>query len=280
MTRPSQPHAQPKIHEDQRPPLANTKTVEEARKALADHDATCPGDHFQCYGDPAKERARQKWVDDRQPLLSDLELAERTHAATWGSRPIPSMEPTMPTKKTGQEKLATMLIRLDRLIAEGKNRQASCLRSQIRSHCEGHGLAVPALPVNPNPTPGIIQKALKASSQPEATDLEEVLSPRPGEEPKAYAQLERVLGLPEGTVRDAAASANHGPFRESIPMWGQDALRHRAEQMLEDAAALLKQATHSDAEERANAVTALGNLDALVHLVNCFVADGRIEVGA
>lgn len=284
MTRPSQPHAQPKAHEDQRQPLANTKTVEEARAALAAHDATCPGDHFQCCGDPEKAKARKKWVDDRGPLLFDLELAEKTHAATWRSLPIEKLEPHMPAKKTAQEKLNAMLTRLDRLIAEGKGRLASTLRWQIRDHCEFHKMPVPAMPVNPNPTPGIIQKAQPKAS-PKVTTLEEVLQPKPGGEAVACAQLERVLRLPEGSVSGAAEAATYRPdmppeVREIIVAGAQDALARRAQRMLGDAAQLLKEATTADAAARAEATRVLGNLDGLVHMVHIYVVEGRIEVGA
>lgn len=284
MTRPSQPHAQPKVHEDQHPPLANTRTVEQARAALADHQARCPGSPLECYGNPAREQARQEWVDDKALLVHDLELAERMDAARWRDLPVEEMEPPMPAKKTAQEKLSAMLTRLDRLIAEGKGRPASTLRWQIRNHCEFHKMPVPAMPVNPNPTPGIIKKAQPKVS-PKVTTMEEVLQPKPGGEAVACAQLERVLGLPKGAVSGAADAATYRPdmppeVREIIVAGAQDALARRARGMLGDVALLLKEATLADSVARAEATPVLGNLDALVHLVHLFVAEGRIEVSA
>lgn len=261
MTRPSQPHAQPKVHEDQHPPLANTRTVEQARAALADHQARCPGSPLECFGSPAREQARQKWVDDKALLVHDLELAERMDAARWRDLPVEDMEPPMPAKKTDQEKLNTMLSRLDRLFALDERRQASSLRSQIRSHCIGSGIPVPALPVNPNPTPGIITKA-KPKDSTQVTTLEEVLQPTPGGDAATY----RPDMPPE--------------VREIIVAGAQDALARRAQRMLGDTAQLLKEATLADAAARAEATPVLGTLDALVHLVHLFVAEGRIEVSA
>lgn len=280
MTRPSQPHAQPKIHEDQHPPLANTRTVAQARATLAEHEARCPGSPLECFGHPELEQARQTWVDAKALLLHDLELAERMDAATWRDLPLENLEPLMPAKKTDQEKLNTMLTRLERLIALDERRQASSLRSQIRSHCIGSGIPVPALPVNPNPTPGIIAKAM-----PKATTPEAILPPQPKGEAVACAQLEHALGLPKGAVSSAAEAATYRPdmraeVREIIAAGTQEAMARRAQWLLVDAAQLLKEAALADGAARAEATPVLGNLDALVHMVHLFVAEGRIEVSA
>lgn len=71
-------------------------TVAEARAELDAHTATCPGSHFECYGNLEKERARLAWIEHKHLLQTQLEVAreaERMEAQRWtitwekGARP-------------------------------------------------------------------------------------------------------------------------------------------------------------------------------------------------
>ena len=70
-------HGQPARAEVKLPPVAA------AEKALADHEATCPGTNLECYGKPAMEKARAKWLKDKAALQSALTQAINTERSGW-----------------------------------------------------------------------------------------------------------------------------------------------------------------------------------------------------
>lgn len=57
--------------------------VEEARKALASHEAQCPGSHFDCFGKPELERSRLKWIEQKHHLKAMLDMAVEASKAGW-----------------------------------------------------------------------------------------------------------------------------------------------------------------------------------------------------
>lgn len=247
MTRPSQPHAQPKVHEDQPRPL-RIQTVEAARRALEEHLAQCPGSYLECCGDPFKERARQKWVDDHQTLRDALELAEGNAAQVW--RPAPSIQEMNPMpKKTAPEKLQTLLDRLERNLAANNRTAASTTRSEIRAFCDKEGLPCPPM------------------------------APSTGGRPKAQPEPVPAPVEPLSEQRPLEASPHVAPEAMAIIQAGAElALSRRARQMLEQGTELLQEVVKASSHSRAHALRDLGNLDALMHLTAQFAATGCMEV--
>jgi hypothetical protein len=269
MPRPSQPNATPKVYDDHNQPLANLKTPAQAQAALEAHDAACPASYLACYGKPELNRIRLAWLQVRELLLSDLELAQKIDGATWRPvalptpleiSPMPTAPPLHPRKTPG-EKLTTMLDRLARLIAEDRGREASNLKCIIRRHCETEGLEVPAMPANPNPIPGIIRKEKTLQA--------------------VCAKVDQALGLPEGSSETAAHAVNHSPAVRTILRAGaKGALARRAQWMMIDASDLLREALMAEEATLSGAEVLLGNLDALVHQVYIYATEGRLQVGA
>ena len=264
MPRPKAPHAIPKVHEDQRQPI-HIPTVQEAEAALEAHNQTCPGLPLEVYGDPIRERLRQQWLDQKDDLKSALDMARRFDCAHWKDVPIPEphKETPMPIKKTNQEKLQTMLTRLDRLISEGKGRQASNLKCHIRTHCELTGLPVPQMPTNPNPTPGIISKNSREAIQAEAPLTRAI----------AEARAKDRLSVMSRTAPET-------PTNPSRDFAGPDTLYRQTKRLMVEATKLLETAIQASERDRSEAVDMLGNLDAMVHLVATYTTGGRIEVGS
>jgi hypothetical protein len=221
--------------------------VEAARRALEEHQAQCPGSYLECCGDPFKERARQKWVDDHQTLRDALELAEGNAAQVWRPAPIQEMNP-MP-KKTAPERLKTLLDRLERNLAARNRSAASTTRSEIRAFCDKEGLPCP--PMAPS-TGG------RSKAQPEP----------------APASVET---LPENQAVEA--SPHVAPEVMAIIQAGAElALSRRARQLLEQGTELLQEVVKASSHSRAHALRDLGNLDALMHMTAQFAATGCMEV--
>jgi hypothetical protein len=202
MPRPPQEHANPQIHKDQAQPLAlRVLTVAEARAALEAHLARCPGTHLECYGDPAREAARQRWIDAKGPLETDLELALKRQTATWKpvpppDRPVPQPAeeiPMAPPKKSAQERLTTMLARLDRAIEVDDRRKAGQARSEIKALCEAEGLPLPDL----RPSQG---GPVRKRETPPTPELE-----------AAIGDVAQSLGLPALQVEAAVEASTYRP---------------------------------------------------------------------
>lgn len=70
-------HGQPARAEVKLPPVAA------AEQALAEHEATCPGSNLECYGKPAMEKSRAKWLKDKAALQSALIQAINTERSGW-----------------------------------------------------------------------------------------------------------------------------------------------------------------------------------------------------
>jgi len=70
-------HGQPARAEVKLPPVAA------AEKALADHEATCPGSHLECYGKPAREKARLRWIAQKDHLKAMLAMAREAERSGW-----------------------------------------------------------------------------------------------------------------------------------------------------------------------------------------------------
>ncbi len=194
------------------PSALQAPSVSEARAALEAHEAACPGTHLDCYGNPAKERARQAWVDRKALLKSALDLAERCAGQGWrevspGPAPQPGPQPIsipdpedtpMPRSKTPEQKLDTMLARLRAYITQGKPRLASTLRSQIRAFCEREGIPCHLLP--PNRGKGLGAPEPEAAAPPVH---------------RVERELAERLSLPPEQVHAASAAATHGPRGQS-----------------------------------------------------------------
>ena len=146
MSRPPQAHAQPKVIGPHDREEVRVLTVAEARKALEDHLATCPGSHAECFGHPEKERKRREWIEKKALRVADLEMAQRAATVGWKPVDVSTLEQkNMTAKKPFEEVLAGMLARLARYVESDSRRNASNLRSQIRVLCEENGHPVPAL---------------------------------------------------------------------------------------------------------------------------------------
>lgn len=282
MARPPQPHAQPKIHEDQPQPLRPFPTVAEAKEALAAHERACPGSHFDCFGHPEKELARQAWLTEKALLQADLDAATRTSAATWRSvpisTPIPKEPNPMPVKSTPQAKLESMLARLAKYVNSGDKHQyhlASNLRSKIRGHCEQEGIPVPVLPVTPAQAHGNGRR----TPQPE---LKSLASPRDAEKDLALR-----LDLPAEQVHQASKSATHlapedRPTPARTPSTHLGVVRALAHEVRRQVWDLLSRVDGLSHVERADPelVAELANLDAASHLVATYAATGKLEVAS
>ena len=234
--RPSQPHAQPKVHEDQ-PQLLHIQTVEAARRALEEHAAQCPGSYLECCGDPEKMRLRQIWVDDHQMFKSALELAVGNAAQVWRPTSMPPQEMNPMPKKTAPEKLQTLLDRLGRNLKAGNRSAASTTRSEIRAFCDKEGLPCPPM------------------------------APSTGGRPKAQPETAPDPPEPIPAKRDLIASPHVAPEAMVIIQAGAElALARRTRQLLEQGTELLQEVVKASTHSRAHALKDLGNLDALMHL--------------
>ena len=169
MPRPTQPHAQPKVLGPHDREQAEQISVEDARLALEAHLLTCPGSHFECYGNRELERKRLVWLEEKAKRETDLASAIGAAAARWKAvehpvhskpvtilqeppepvqeveeaQPAPDEAPEEPAQPLGQEaQFEAKLARLRTLGPESR-RRAAYLRWELRQMCSAMGRTVP-----------------------------------------------------------------------------------------------------------------------------------------
>lgn len=168
MTRPPQPHAQPKVNGPHEREEAEVLSVEDARLALEAHLLTCPGTHFECYGNRELERKRLVWLEDKAKRETTLAAAIGAAAARWKAveHPLytqkaevpaadqveappeaahdPVERPAAPARPlTLEEQFEAKLARLRTLGPESR-RRAAYIRWELRNLCKAMGRAVPS----------------------------------------------------------------------------------------------------------------------------------------
>lgn len=57
--------------------------VIEAQSALDAHEATCPGSHLECYGNPKMEKARRLWIERKDHFKALLRMAQEAEKQGW-----------------------------------------------------------------------------------------------------------------------------------------------------------------------------------------------------
>jgi hypothetical protein len=135
--------------------------VATAQRDYDAHCAKCPGTHLEVYGNPDKERQRQKWVDQKFRLAQRLEVAKAFEKSGWkreGERLEASMPAKTRTGHTQERKPIQELVNCYRdkfeIMAREKPRspkwisarnQAYGYRYMIRERCKEEHVAMPDL---------------------------------------------------------------------------------------------------------------------------------------
>jgi hypothetical protein len=84
-------------------------TVAEAQADLAAHESTCPGSHFECFGNPDLERARLRWIYTKDHLKALLRMAREAEKTGWkdaDGNPATPIWKASPTAQTLENRAA------------------------------------------------------------------------------------------------------------------------------------------------------------------------------